>query len=143
MPSEINYDRCPNDDFESGTALVGVNPTTGEPIEVDMKGVASVVGIQAAMLTLSCAMKSGYEQDFLEKVALGLFGKLQGGDIHALCPLLTVCTMCLLLLRSQNEADVTFDEHGHLMIGEYGIACMFDGDNNDETDDGEPEPSLT
>lgn len=134
--SDIGYNRCPNDDFRAGTAVVGVNPDTGKSVELNINGVASVIAVQSAFLTVSAAMKNGHEKDFLEKIALCLFGKLTG-DPHAICPLLTICSMCLLMLNEQ--AGVTFDKDGHVVIAppdfpvETGPGCMFD--DMDEGDD--------
>lgn len=139
--SDISYDRCPGDDFKAGSAQVGVNPDNGEPVELNINGVASVIAVQSAMLTVSAAMKAGHEEDFLAKVALCLFGKLTS-DPHALCPLLTICSMCLLMLNEQ--AGVTF-KNGKVVIAppdldmEAGPSCMFDDEDEDDdygTDEG-------
>lgn len=143
--SDIGYTRCPNDDFGVGTAPIGVNPSTGKAVEININGVASVIALQSAMLTLSAAMKSGYEQDFLEKVALCLVEKLRE-DRHALCPLLTICGMCLTMITE--EEVVTFDDEGHVHIVPNGVdpvnsgpSCMFDY-NDDDEEDNEYEPNT-
>lgn len=138
--SDINYDRCPGDDFKAGSAQIGMNPDTGEPVELNMNGVAAVIAVQSALLTVSAAMKAGHEEDFLEKVALTLFSKLTS-DPHALCPLLTICFMCLLMLNE--KAGVTFKD-GKVVIAppdldmESGASCMFDDEEEDDhgTDEG-------
>ena len=136
--SDLSYDRCPNDDMKAGSAQVGENPDNGQPIELNMNGVAAVISVQSALLTLSAAMKAGHEEDFLEKVSLTLFGKLTG-DPHAICPLLTICSMCLMMLTDQ--AGVSFDENGHVRIMppdmpvEPGDTCMLD-ETEDEEDEG-------
>jgi hypothetical protein len=137
--SGVSYDRCPGDDFKAGRAQIGVNPGTGEPVELNMNGVASVIAVQSALLTVSAAMKAGHEEDFLEKIALCLFGKLTQ-DPHALCPLLTICSMCLLMLNEQ--AGVTF-KNGKVVIAppdldmEPGPSCMYDDEEeNHGTDEG-------
>lgn len=135
--SDISYDRCPNDDFKAGTARIGVNPGTGQPVELNINGVASVIAIESALLTVSVALKSGYEEDFLEKIALCLFERLTN-DPHALCPLLTICSMCLLMLTQ--EAGVTFDKEGHVVIAPPGLstatgsACIFDKEDGEDED---------
>ena len=137
--SDVSYDRCPNDDSEYGSAQIGMNPETGQPIELYSNGVASVVAIQSAILTLSAAMRAGAEEDFVEKVALCLFEKLSY-DPHALCPLLTICSMCLLML--DKKTGITF-KNGKIVIAppgldiEPGPSCMFDDTN--EEDNYEPD----
>jgi hypothetical protein len=140
--SDIGYNRCPNDDWKAGTAQIGENPKTGQPVELNINGISAVVSVQSALLTLSAAMKAGHEKDFIEKIALCLFGKLQD-DPHAICPLLTVLSMVLLMLRG--VVDVTFDNEGHVVITppdvpiEPGPACMYDlleGENENGTDEG-------
>lgn len=138
--SELNYDRCPNDDMKVGVAKVGENPKTGAAVELSINGIASVIAVQSAMLTLSASMKAGHEQDFLEKTALVLFEKLDS-DPHAICPLLTICSMCLVLL--QGQASVGFDDEGNVVISpsedlqDGGPLCMYDLDeeNDDESDE--------
>ncbi len=133
--SDIGYDRCPNDDVKIGTTPVGVNPDTGQPVELNINGVAAVTAIQSALFTVGAALRNGHEEDFLEKVALCLFGELTN-DRHALCPLLTVCLLCLHVLTQR--AGVTFDKEGHVVIAplnvhvEPGPVCMF----GDETEEG-------
>lgn len=141
--SDVNYDRCPGDDFKAGTAQIGVNPDNGEPVELNMNGVASVIAVQSALLTVSAAMRAGHEEDFLEKIALCLFGELTQ-DPHALCPLLTICSMCLLMLNEQ--AGVTFKD-GKVVIAppdlgmESGPLCMYD-DKEEEDDHGTDEEPV-
>lgn len=144
--SGINYDRCPKDNFQVVNTPIGVNPNNNEPIELNIGGVASVIAIQSAMLTLSTAMKNGTETDFLQKVALTLFGKLTS-DPHALCPLFTVCLFCLLML--QDSTSITFDDKGNIVlasedgeiIGQHECISDYFNDNedNDETDELTPE----
>lgn len=149
---QLNYDRCPRDDLTVGVAAIGVNPNNDEPIELNIGGVASVIAIQSAMLTLSAAMKQGHEKDFLEKVALSIFGKLIT-DPHALCPLFTICSFCLLML--QREVGVTFDDDGNVVIAsedgsiEGRHECISDyflgeddDDESDETPMGKPGGGL-
>ena len=103
--SDLSYDRCPRDDWKAGFATIGMNPQTGKPVELNINGVSSVIAMQSAFMTLSAAMKAGHEEDFLEKVALCLYGKLQD-DPHALCPILSICSMILMMLDKQ--AGVVF-----------------------------------
>ncbi len=147
MPN-VSYGRCPNSDPGDRVAQIGINPDTGQPVELDINGVASVTAVQSALLTLGAALKKGHEKDFLEKVALCLFGKLVD-DPHALCPLLTICSMCLLMLTKQ--AGVTFDEEGRVVIvppdssaeaGPTGPTCMFDDDDGEDEDYGTNEESM-
>jgi hypothetical protein len=111
--SDMNYSRCPNDDRRVRQVRVGKHPDTGQSVELNMNGISTVVSIWSAMCTLTATMKAGHEEDFLEKVALTLFGHLTQ-DPHALCPLLRVLSMCLLML--QETASITFDKEGHLTI---------------------------
>lgn len=143
--SALNYERCPKDTHSLVNATIGKNPENQEPIELNLQGVSSVVAIQSAILTLSTAMKVGSETDFLEKVALAVFGKLTH-DPHALCPLFTICTYCLLMLRE--EAEVAFDADGNVLIGSpdgetMGThECIFDytiETEGEEEDDDEPD----
>jgi hypothetical protein len=147
---DIAYDRCPNDDFRAGSAQVGVNPKTGQSVELNINGVGAVVSIHAALLSLSMAMKAGYEEGFLEKVALVLAGKLEC-DPHALCPLLTTLSMCLALVSKAGE--ITFNEEGHITIvfpddddpsGTItpcpGPECMYS--SHEENDDEPHEPPM-
>lgn len=134
--SDIGYNRCPNDDYKLGTAEIGVNPDTGKPIELNLNGVATVVAVQSALLTLGAALRNGHEPDFLEKVSLAVYGKLIE-DPHALCPLLTICSMCLLMLR--RGAAITFDKDGHVVIAPPGIPaeesgpiCMYDDEEDED-----------
>lgn len=142
--SDMSHDRCPNDNFDMGMAQIGTNPETGQPIELNMNGVAAVVAMQSAILTVSATMKSGHEEDFVEKIALCLFGKLTG-DPHALCPVLTICSMCLLMLHEQ--AGVTFKD-GKVVIAppdldvKPGPACMFDDDEEEEDNHGTDEGTM-
>lgn len=137
--SDIGYNRCPSDDWRAGSAQIGVNPETGQPIEVNVNGVAAAVAVQSALLTLTATMKAGHEVDFLEKVALTLFPKVQD-DPHCLCPLLTLLSMLLLMV--QGVAAITFDPEGNVVIRppdmdiEPGETCMFEEFEDDGTDEG-------
>lgn len=144
--SDLSYDRCPNDDWKSGTAQIGTNPDTGDPVELDLNGVSTVIAIQSAMLSTSAAMKVGHEDDFLAKVALCLFGKLVS-DPHMICPLLTVLSMCTLMLSEQ--AGVIFNSEGRIVIAppdgktEAADSCMFEEmEEGEEDDDGLDEDAL-
>lgn len=138
MP-EMNFNRCPNDDLKSGTGIIGKNPETGKPIELGLNGLANVAAIQSALVGISASMKAGHEKDFLEKIALCLFERLLG-DPHALCPLVTICTMCLGMLVQ--ECEVTFDEEGHVIIAPpdvdigSGLTCMLEEDDDEEEGEG-------
>ncbi len=142
--SDLSYDRCPHDDIKVLLAEIGKNPDTDQSIELSLGGVASTVAIQSAILTLGTSMKAGHEKDFLDKIALTLCGKLTS-DPHAICPLLTICLMCLLML--QNEGGVEFDEEGSVVITPRdnsvgpNATCMY---NNDkwENDNGKDEGTL-
>ena len=61
---DVNQRRCPHDDWAAGKAKIGVNPDTGNPVELDINGVASVIALQSAFMTVSAAMKNvpGYPQ---------------------------------------------------------------------------------
>jgi len=140
--SDLSYDRCPSDDWKVGFAEIGKDLSTGKPVELNINGVASVVAVQSALTTLSAAMKAGHEEDFLEKVTLCLFGKLEP-DPHALCPLLAICSMLLLLIT--NQVGVSFQDgkvriHPEEVEVEGGDACMYD-DGEDE-DDGSDEGTM-
>ena len=138
---DIDYNRCPQDDWKAGTAPVGVNPETGQAIELNINGVAATLSVQACLVTLSAAMKAGYEEDFLEKIALCLYGKVVD-DPHSLCPLLTVLGMILLMVRGQ--AVCQFDENNRVIITppdtsiESGPMCMY-GDYEEGDNDGSNE----
>lgn len=145
--SGIGYNRCPNDDWKAGTAPVGVNPETGKPLELNINGISAVVSLQATLMAVSAAMKAGHEEDFLQKIALCLFEKLQG-DPHAICPTLTVMSMCLTLLRE--EGHLVFGKEGQLIIcpldaalpldpKEWGPTCMYQ-DNEESNDVSDEEP---
>jgi len=138
--SDIAYERCPSDDWKAGTAQIGVNPKTGQAIELNINGVSAIVAIQSALLTLSAMMKAGYEEDFLEKITLCLSSKLRD-DPHAICPLLTVLSTCMLMLRG--ETTTTFDDENCITISplnvlvDRGPVCMYDNDNDDDEERGE------
>lgn len=140
----LNQHRCPRDEPPGGTAQIGTNPNNGNAIVLGAQGVASVLAVQSAMMTLSAAMRHGHEKDFLEKVALSVFGKLST-DPHALCPLFTVVSFCLLMLRQ--AATIGFDDEGHILIAMEedesiaGHQCIFDYDQG-EQDDGPNETNL-
>lgn len=138
--SDIGYNRCPNDDWRAGSAQVGTNPETGEPIEVNINGVSAAIAGQSALATLTASMKAGHEPDFLEKIALILFSKIED-DPHCLCPLLTLLRMLLLMV--QGDAAVSFGEDGRVVITppdmpiEPGPSCIHEeyeeyGDGEDE-----------
>lgn len=139
MTTGVGYNRCPNDDPQTDKVHIGVNPNTGCPIELDVNGVASVMAIQSAILTLGAALKGKHEVDFLEKVSLCLFERLLV-DPHALCPLITICGMCLLMITKQ--AEIEFSKDGHVVIVprdtsiDVGSMCVFDEDKKGENGDG-------
>ena len=111
--SELNYTRCPNDDWRAASAIVGENPQTGETIEVNINGLSAALAVQSALATLSAAMKAGHEPDFLEKIALMVFAKMEV-DPHCLCPMLTLFGMLLMLTRGLGA--VAFDKDGHVVF---------------------------
>lgn len=138
--SDIGYNRCPNDDWRAGSARVGENPETGEPIEVNINGISAAIAVQSALATLTAAMKAGHEVDFLEKIALILYQKVEG-DPHCLCPMLTL--MSMLLLMVQGQAGVSFGKDGRVVIEppdldiDPGPSCMYEeyeeyGNGSDE-----------
>ena len=141
MPTLI-YRRCPQDDVIPVHTAIGVNPDNGEPIELNSGGMASVVAVQSAMLTLSTSMKNGTETDFLEKVALSVLGTL-ADDPHSLCPLFSVCSFCLLMLKER--AGITFDDEGNVVIAsedggsvakhDCALSLMDDEEDDDESDE--------
>jgi hypothetical protein len=135
--SEIEYDRCENDDRKGGSARVGTNPDTGEPLEININGVAAAVAVQSAINTLGMAMKAGHEKDFLEKVSLALLRAI-AEDPHSMCPLLTVLTMCIMMVHG--GVTPRCDEEGYVVIRdpEEDESCMFDPDeeDDDECDEG-------
>ncbi len=145
MPDKLNDKRCSRDEPAGGWADIGVNPNTGDSVLMDISGVASVLAIQSAMMTLSAAMRKGHEKDFLEKVALSVFGKL-AQDPHALCPLFTVCGYCLSLL--QQHATIGFDDDGHLLIALEEAEeileheCVLDYQSEGDLNDGPHETNL-
>ncbi len=137
--SSISHKRCSGDMDEFEDVQIGANPSTGQPVMLGTGGVASVLAVQSAMMTLSTTLKNGHEKDFLEKIALALNKKLSG-DPHALCPLLTVCSMCLLMLTKQVE--LTFDSENHLVIrvpavsAAFDQTCAFNDDDDDDDNEG-------
>ncbi len=145
MSDSLNKKRCPRDEPPGGWADIGVNPNTGDSVVMDISGVASVLAVQSAMMTLSAAMRKGHEKDFLEKVALSVFGKL-ALDPHALCPLFTICGYCLLML--QQQATVGFDDDGNLLIAleeaeaVAGHECVLDYRDEGDLGDGTDEKGL-
>lgn len=139
--SELDYNRCSNDTMRASSAKIGENPETGKALELNINGVATVISIQSAMMTLSAAMKAGHEEDFLEKVALTLFGKLTS-DPHAICPLLAIVSMIMIMLAE--GGGVSFNEKGLLGISSPEMplnpdeTCMLgEFDEEDEEDDDE------
>lgn len=142
--SDMSYDRCPSDDWKAGFATIGTNPENGKPIELNINGVSSVIAMQSAFMTMSAAMKAGHEDDFLEKVALCLYGKLKD-DPHALCPILSICSMILMMLNEQ--AGVVFKD-GKVRIQppdidmSGGDTCMYDLDEEEEDNDEQDEETL-
>ncbi len=147
--SSISHKRCSGDMDEFEDAQIGENPGTGQPIMLSLGGVASVVAVQSAMTTLGAVLKNGHEKDFLEKITLALYSKLKV-DPHTLCPLLTVCVRCLLLLTQKTE--VTFDKENHLIIcapdvldtddAWYDQTCIFDADEEEDEDYGTDEGTV-
>jgi hypothetical protein len=142
MSHELNYNRCPKDDWRAGSAEIGQNPDTGEPIELNINGVAAVQAVQSAMITLTAMLKAGHEDDFIEKVALCLWSKV-GYDPHALCPMLKLLSLIALLTNGQ--AGISFKEDKTLVIAPPGEPtedidrniCLFDEDIDLGQDDGE------
>lgn len=134
---ELRYGRCPNDDWRAGSARVGVNPKTGDPIEININGVSAVLSIHSALSALTAAMKAGHEEDFIEKIVLALLPKVQD-DPHCLCPLLAVLGEILLLL--QGTLTVGSDSEGHVIFHPpeseelTGQGCMFDDDEEGDED---------
>lgn len=112
--SDLNYQRCPGDDWKAGSAPIGTNPKTGKPIELDIHAISAAHSIQSCLSTLSSAMKAGHERDFLETVALSLLPRSLD-DPHSLCPLMSVVSMIMLMVRG--EASASFGEDGRIIIG--------------------------
>ncbi len=137
--SDIGYNRCPNDDWSAASVVIGINPITGKPIEVNINGISAITAIQSALSSLTTAMKAGHEEDFLEKVVLALMPGLKN-DPHILCPLLTVLGEALLLLQgtlevgSDYEGNIVFHPPGNEDLNGHG--CMFDNDEEEEEEDG-------
>ena len=135
--SDIGYNRCPRDNWRAASAVVGVNPLTGKPIEVGINGISAVTAIQSALSSLTTAMKAGHEEDFLEKVVLALLPGLKV-DPHILCPMLTILGEALLLL--QGTLEVGFDGEGNVVFHPpgnedlNGHGCMFEDCEGGEED---------
>jgi hypothetical protein len=88
MMGGLDYKRCPNDTAKAKTAVVGVNPVTGAPIEIDIHGIAAVGALQAAIFAVTAAMNAGVEEDFIERLVLAVLPQAQA-DPHSICPIRT------------------------------------------------------
>lgn len=115
---ELSYDRCPNDDSKASSATIGYNPETGKPIELSLNAVAACTALHAASLAITTAMKAGVEDDFLEKIALCLYPRLEE-DPHAMCPIITINSMMSALHRQ--HARVLFTKDERVMIIPFGL----------------------
>ena len=139
--SEMSHKRCPHDDWVAGMAKIGMNPDTGEHVELDMNEVAAVVALQSAFLTVGASMRNGHKDDFLAKIALALFAKIES-DPHSLCPVLSICSMLFLMI--ENQWGVAFKD-GKVLIQppdvelNGGDTCMYE---NEEDDDGSDEETM-
>ncbi len=133
--SDLEYRRCPDDDWKAGSAEVGNNPDTGQPIEININGVSSVMSIQACLMALGAAMKAGHEEDFLEKITLCLYGKVIA-DPHSLCPLITILGSVMMLIS--DELVVKFGKDNQVQLVPMNettpnkSTCIYDDDEGDD-----------
>ncbi len=109
----LGYQRCPEDECKGGIAALGIDPNNGKVVEADIHVISAIVAVHAALLSLSSTMKTGHEEDFLEKVAFGLVSKI-AGDPHSLCPLVNL--MGLIGVLATNNGTTITDDEGRLMI---------------------------
>lgn len=114
----LNYDRCPNDDMKIGTGVIGTNPKTGKPIELTVNELSAVASVHAAMLSITVAMRSGAEEDFIEKIALALSSRI-AEDPHSLCPFSNLIAAMTALATGIGK--VSFSKEGHVVIAPEGI----------------------
>jgi len=150
---DINYSRCSNDEGKILPARIGMDPKTGKLLELNVNGVNVILSIQAALAALTAAMRAGHEEDFLEKIVLGLIPKVSA-DPHSLCPMLTIMGETLLLLQgglaiSCNAEGVLIfhgpeeeEQGGPVEPVETSQGCMFDSPEEEEEGEGEEEDNV-
>lgn len=115
----LRYVRCPQDDMKAATASIGTNPKTGKSIEMGFHSIAATQSVYAAILAVSAAIKSGVEDDFIEKLVLSLAPSISQ-DPHSLCPMLQLFLQLMLL--AMNGATVSFGKDERVFITPKGSA---------------------
>ncbi len=143
--SDLSYERCPKDGMRAATATLGVNPENGEKVEVNIHAAAAILAVHSAIMTLSSAIKTGVEDDFLERIVLGLIPKVDV-DPHSVCPLLNI--MWMLGMMTADDGAIGFSKDGHVLIVPKGtekgfvdypehVCPLTSGTDEEEIEDGD------
>lgn len=93
---ELNYKRCPEDETKvlSAEFPAGV---LGESVTLGIAEIVAALQMKGCIYATTLAIKSGVEDDFVSRTALGLSEQM-GDDIHALCPVIGILCECFALM---------------------------------------------
>lgn len=109
--TELNYQRCPEDDGNIITCEIG-RSQAGKPVLLGIPEVATSLTLCGATYGVTLAVKTGVSDDFIARCAAGLALRLDN-DVHALCPIISILIETSALMHGGKMA---FDRTGQVAI---------------------------
>ena len=109
--TELNYQRCPEDDGNIITCEIG-RSQSGKAVCLGITEIASSLILHGATYGITMAVKTGVSNDFIARCAAGLTLRLDQ-DVHALCPIISVLIETSALMHGGKMA---FDAEGQVEI---------------------------
>ena len=109
--TELNYQRCPEDDGNIITCMIG-RSHSGKEVNLGIPEVATSLILCGATYGVTLAVKTGVSNDFIARCAAGLALRLDN-DVHALCPIISILIETSALMHGGKMA---FDPEGQVEI---------------------------